>query len=96
MIEAVARWQTLARVYFGGAPFPELFHSVRKGATALTPQAALFENKEAAVTADLAISERVSQNMMRHAYAIHMHSGSVDLHVLQESLGHAGIETARI
>lgn len=56
----------------------------------------MFENKEAAVTVDLTISDRVSSHMLRHAFATHMHSGSVDLHVLPEPLGHAGIETTHI
>ena len=84
------------------APIPEdkpsqwLFHSVRNGTKALTRQAALLEIKEAAVAAGLASPERVSPHVLRHAFATHMHSGGTDLRVLQELLGHAGIETTQI
>jgi integrase/recombinase XerD len=95
-IEAIALWQRLARAYSGGAPSPWLFHAVRNGAKALTRQAALLEIKEAAVAAGLARPERVSPHVLRHAFATHMHSGGTDLRVLQELLGHAGIETTQI
>ncbi|WP_445503373.1 tyrosine recombinase [Microvirga sp. G4-2] len=95
-IEAIAQWQKLAAAYSGGAPSPWLFHSVRNGTKALTRQAALLEIKEAAVAAGLASPERVSPHVLRHAFATHMHSGGTDLRVLQELLGHAGIETTQI
>jgi integrase/recombinase XerD len=95
-IEAIAQWQRLAGAYAGGALSPWLFHSVRKGAKALTRRAALLEIKEAAVAAGLASPERVSPHVLRHAFATHMHSGGTDLRVLQELLGHAGIETTQI
>jgi integrase/recombinase XerD len=95
-IAAIAHWQRLARAYSGGAPSPWLFHSVRNGTKALTRQAALLEIKEAAVAAGLASPERVSPHVLRHAFATHMHSGGTDLRVLQELLGHAGIETTQI
>jgi integrase/recombinase XerD len=95
-IAAIALWQRLAAAYSGGAPSPWLFHSVRTGAKALTRQAALLEIKEAAVAAGLASPERVSPHVLRHAFATHMHSGGTDLRVLQELLGHAGIETTQI
>lgn len=95
-IAAIILWQKLARAYSGGAPSSWLFHSVRNGAKALTRQAALLEIKEAAVAAGLASPERVSPHVLRHAFATHMHSGGTDLRVLQELLGHAGIETTQI
>jgi integrase/recombinase XerD len=95
-IEAIAQWQKLASAYSGGKPTQWLFHSVRNGAKALTRQAALLEIKEAAVAAGLASPERVSPQVSRHAFATHMHSGCTDLRVLQELLGHAGIETTQI
>ncbi|PVE21016.1 integrase [Microvirga sp. KLBC 81] len=95
-IEAIAHWQKLAAAYSGGAPSPWLFHSVRNGTKALTRQAALLEIKEAAVAAGLSSPERVSPHVLRHAFATHMHSGGTDLRVLQELLGHAGIETTQI
>ena len=95
-IAAIAHWQKLAGAYSGGVPSPWLFHSVRNGTKALTRQAALLEIKEAAVAAGLASPERVSPHVLRHAFATHMHSGGTDLRVLQELLGHAGIETTQI
>ncbi|WP_201838453.1 tyrosine-type recombinase/integrase [Microvirga zambiensis] len=95
-IAAIALWQKLAGAYSGGAPSPWLFHPVRNGVKALTRQAALLEIKEAAVAAGLASPERVSPHVLRHAFATHMHSGGTDLRVLQELLGHAGIETTQI
>jgi integrase/recombinase XerD len=95
-IAALAHWQRLAAGYSGGKPSQWLFHSVRNGTKALTRQAALLEIKEAAVAAGLASPERVSPHVLRHAFATHMHSGGTDLRVLQELLGHAGIETTQI
>lgn len=95
-IEAIAQWQKLASAYSGGKPTQWLFHAVRNGTKALTRQAALLEIKEAAVAAGLASPERVSPHVLRHAFATHMHSGGTDLRVLQELLGHAGIETTQI
>jgi integrase/recombinase XerD len=95
-IEAIAQWQKLASAYSGGKPTQWLFHAVRNGTKALTRQAALLEIKEAAVVAGLASPERVSPHVLRHAFATHMHSGGTDLRVLQELLGHAGIETTQI
>ena len=69
---------------------------MRNGTKALTRQAALLEIKEAAVAAGLASPERVSPHVLRHAFATHLHSGGIDLRVLQELLGHAGIETTQI
>jgi integrase/recombinase XerD len=95
-IEAIAQWQKLASAYSGGKPTQWLFHAVRNGTKALTRQAALLEIKEAAVAAGLSSPERVSPHVLRHAFATHMHSGGTDLRVLQELLGHAGIETTQI
>ncbi|MGF9757536.1 tyrosine-type recombinase/integrase [Microvirga sp. 0TCS3.31] len=95
-IAAIAQWQKLASAYSGGKPSPWLFHAVRNGASPLTRQAALLEIKEAAVAAGLASPERLSPHVLRHAIATHMHSGGTDLRVLQDLLGHAGIETTQI
>ena len=95
-IEAIAHWQRLARAYAGAAPSPWLFHPVRSGAKPLTRQAALLEIKEAALAAGLPSPERVSPHVLRHAFATHLHSNGTDLRVLQELLGHAGIETTQI
>jgi integrase/recombinase XerD len=95
-IAAIAQWQKLASAYSGGKPTQWLFHAVRNGTKALTRQAALLEIKEAAVAAGLSSPERVSPHVLRHAFATHMHSGGTDLRVLQELLGHAGIETTQI
>ncbi|MFC4173825.1 tyrosine recombinase [Microvirga sp. GCM10011540] len=95
-IAAIGHWQRLAAAYSGGAPSPWLFHPVRNGSKALTRQAALLEIKEAAVAAGLASPERVSPHVLRHAFATHMHANGTDLRVLQELLGHAGIETTQI
>jgi hypothetical protein len=95
-IAALVQWQRLAGAYSGAAPSPWLFHAVRNGAKPLTRQATLLEIKEAAVAASLSNPERVSPHVLRHAFATHMHSGGTDLRVLQELLGHAGIETTQI
>ena len=95
-IEAIGHWQSLASAYSGAAPSPWLFHPVRSGAKPLTRQAALLEIKEAAVAAGLSSPERVSPHVLRHAFATHLHANGTDLRVLQELLGHAGIETTQI
>ncbi len=46
--------------------------------------------------AGLTYPDRVSPHVLQHAFATHMHSGGTDLRVLQELLGHAGIETSQI
>jgi integrase/recombinase XerD len=95
-IEAIGHWQKLAAAHSGGVRTPWLFHPVRNGAKPLTRQAALLEIKEAAVAAGLSHPERVSPHVLRHAFATHMHAGGTDLRVLQELLGHSGIETTQI
>ncbi|KAB0265509.1 tyrosine recombinase [Microvirga brassicacearum] len=95
-IEAITRWRSLAAAYSGNAPTQWLFHAVRNGSKPLTRQAALLEIKEAALAAGLPRPERVSPHVLRHAFATHMHAGGTDLRVLQELLGHAGIETTQI
>jgi integrase/recombinase XerD len=95
-ITAIVQWQKLAHAYSGGKPTQWLFHSVRNGSLVLTRQAALLEIKEAAVATGLARPERVSPHVLRHAFATPMHSGGTGLRVLQELLGHAGIETTQI
>ena len=95
-IEAIALWQKLAHAYSGGAPSPWLFHSVRNGTKALTRQAALQEIKEAADARTGQSGPGLTAYVLRHAFATHMHSGGIDLRVLQELLGHAGIETTQI
>jgi integrase/recombinase XerD len=62
----------------------------------LTRQVGLLEVKEDAEAAGLASPERVSPHVLLHAFATHMHSDGADLGVLQELLGHAGIETPQI
>lgn len=94
-IEAIGLWQQLAEGY-SGTPISWLFHSVRNRSKPLTRQAALLEIKEAALAAGLTRPERVSPHVLRHAFATHMHAGGTDLRVLQELLGHAGIETTQI
>jgi integrase/recombinase XerD len=93
---AIALWQKLAHAYSGSKPTQWLFHSVRNSTKPLTRQAAVLEIKEAAVAAGLASPERVSPHVLRHAFATHMHSGGTALRVLQELLGHAGVETTQI
>jgi integrase/recombinase XerD len=95
-IETIGLWQRLAADYAGSAPTSWLFHSVRNRSKPLTRQAALLEIKEAAVAAGLAHAERVSPHVLRHAFATHMHAGGTDLRILQELLGHTGIETTQI
>ncbi len=95
-IAAISHWQRLAAAYSGGTPTQWLFHSVRSGTKPLTRQAALLEIKEAAVAAGLSSPERVSPHVLRHAFATHLHAGGTDLRILQELLGHAGIETTQI
>ena len=95
-IEAITHWQRLAKAYSGAKPTQWLFHAVRNGSKALTRQAALLEIKEAAVAAGLSSPERVSPNVLRHAFATHVHSGGTDVRVLQGLLGHAGIVTTQI
>jgi integrase/recombinase XerD len=95
-IAARAHWQRLAAEYSAGKPTQWLFHSMRNGGKPLTRQAALLEIKEAAVAAGLPHPDRVSPHVLRHAFATHLHSGGTDLRVLQELLGHAGIETTQI
>lgn len=95
-IEAIRVWQHLAAAYSGNTATKWLFHAVRNGSKPLTRQAALLEIREAAVAAGLPRPERVSPHVLRHAFATHMHAGGTDLRVLQELLGHAGIETTQI
>jgi integrase/recombinase XerD len=94
-IEAIGLWQRLAAGY-SGTPTLWLFHSVRTKSKPLTRQAALLEIKEAALAAGLARPERVSPHVLRHAFATRMHAGRTDLRVLQELLGHTGIETTQV
>ena len=44
----------------------------------------------------MARPERVSPYVLRHAFATHMHAGGTNLLLLQELLGHIGIETTQV
>ena len=94
-VEAIMNWRKLARDY-GTCSDKWLFHSVRDGTKPTTRQTAHKEIKEAAVAAGLRNPGKVSPHVLRHAFATHMLSNGVDLRVLQELLGHAGIETTQI